>query len=87
MLCFEKIGDMVYKKFIDERLKPNSTKLIHEPLKKVMLNTCKSSIKPKKLKINDKTKELRGNCNLFARCALIRGQRDIGMKVVVGIMS
>ena len=60
----------------------NSTKSIHEPLKKVMLNTCKSAIKPKKLKINDKTKELRGNCNLFARCALIRGQRDIDMKVV-----
>ena len=84
MLCFEKTGNMVYKQFIDERLKPNSTKSIHEPLKKVMLNTCKSAIKPKKLKINDKTKELRGNCNLFARCALIRGQRDIEMKVVVG---
>ena len=69
MLCFEKTGNMVYKQFIDERLKPNSTKSIHEPLKKVMLNTCKSAIKPKKLKINDKTKELRGNCNLFARCA------------------
>ena len=47
-----------------------------------MLNTCKSAIKPNKLKNNDKTKELRGNCNLFARCALIRGQRDIDMKVV-----
>ena len=84
MLCFEKTGNMVYKQFINELLKPNSTKSIHEPLKKVMLNTCKSAIKPKKLKINDKTKELRGNCNLFARCALIRGQRDIDMKVVVG---
>ena len=58
MLCFEKIGDMVYKQFIDERLKPKSTKSIHEPLKKVMLNTCKSSIKTKKLKINDKIKGL-----------------------------
>ena len=33
MLCFEKTGNMVYKQFIDERLKPNSTKSIHEPLK------------------------------------------------------
>ena len=41
MLCFEKTGNMVYKQFIDERLK--STKSIHEPLKKVMLNTCKSA--------------------------------------------
>ena len=84
MLCFEKTGNMVYKQLIDERLKPNSTKSIHEPLKRVMLNTCKSAINPRKLKINDKTKKLRGNCNLFARCALIRGQRDIDMKVVVG---
>ena len=38
MLCFEKTGNMVYKQFIDE------------PLKKVMLNTCKSAIKPKKVK-------------------------------------
>ena len=49
-----------------------------------MLNTCESAIKPKKLKINDETKKLRTNCNLFARCALIKGQRDIEMKVVVG---
>ena len=84
MLSFEKTGNLVYKQFIDERLKPDSTKSIHEPIKKVMLNTCKSAIKPDKLKINDKTKELRGNCNLFARCALIRGQRNINMKVIVG---
>ena len=84
MLSFEKTGNLVYKQFIDERLKPDSTKSIHEPIKKVMLNTCKSAIKPKKLKINDKTKELCGNCNLFARCALIRGQRNINMKVIVG---
>ena len=43
-----------------------------------------TQVKPKKLKINKQTKELRGNCNLFARCALIRGQREIEMKVVVG---
>ena len=84
MLSFEKTGNLVYKQFIDERLKPDSTKSIHEPIKKVMLNTCKSAIKPKKLKINDKTKELRGNCNLFSRCALIRDQRNINMKVIVG---
>ena len=49
-----------------------------------MLNTYESAIKPKKLKINDETKKLRANFNLFARCVLIRGKRDIDMKVVVG---
>ena len=49
-----------------------------------MLKTCKSAIKPRKIKVNDKTKKLRGNCNLFARCALIQGKRNIDMKVIVG---
>ena len=74
----------VYNEFVEERLKPNSTKYINDPLKKVMLKTCKSAIKPRKIKVNDKTKELRGNCNLFARCALIQGKRNIDMKVIVG---
>ena len=38
MLSFEKTGNLVYKQFIDEHLKPDSTKSIHEPIKKVMLN-------------------------------------------------
>ena len=37
MLSFEKTGNLVYKQFIDERLKPDSTKSIHGPIKKVML--------------------------------------------------
>ena len=75
LLSFEETGNKVYKQFVDERLKPESTKSIHEPIKKIMLQTCKSAIKGKKIKVNDKTKELRGNCNLFARCALIQGKR------------
>ena len=71
MLSFEKTGNLAYKQFIDKRLKPDSTKSIHEPIKKIMLNTCKSAIKTKKLEI--------------ARCALIRGQRNINMKVIVGV--
>ena len=74
----------VYNEFVEERLKPNSTKSITDPLKKVMLKICKSAIKPRKIKVNEKTKELRGNCNLFARCALIQGKRNIDMKVIVG---
>ena len=28
--------------------------------------------------------ELKYNCNLFARCAVLKGKRDIDMKMVVG---
>ena len=80
LLSFEETG----KQFVDERLKPESTKSIHEPIKKIMLQTCKSAIKGKKIKVNDKTKELRGNCNLFASCALIQGKRHIDMRVIIG---
>ena len=80
MLSFETTGMRVYNEFVEERLKPNSTKSITDPLKKVMLKTCKSAIKPRKIKVNEKTKELRGNCNLFVRCALIQGKRNIDMK-------
>ena len=48
-----------------------------------MLQTCKSAMKAKTFKVDDKTKELRGNCNLFARCALIQGKRNIDMKVII----
>ena len=84
LLSFEGTGNRVYKEFVDKRLKPESTKSIHEPIKKIMLQTCKSAIKAKKMKVNDKTKELRGNCNLYARCALIQGKRNIDMKVIIG---
>ena len=30
-----------------------------------------------------KTKELRGTCNLLARCALIQGKRNIDMRVII----
>ena len=79
LLSFEDIGNEFYKEFIEDRLRPDSQKSIHDPIKKVMLKTFKSAIKPKKMKINDKTKELRGNCNLFAR-----EQRKIDMKDIIG---
>ena len=84
LLSFEETGNRVYKEFVDERLKPESTKSINEPIKKIMLQTCKSAIKAKIVKVNDKTKELGGNCNLFARCALIQWKRNIDMKVIIG---
>ena len=69
----------MYKQFI----KSESTKSIHEPIKKIMLQTCKSAMRVKKVKADDKTKELRGNCNLFVRCALIQGKKNIDMRVII----
>ena len=78
-------GQIYSEKITEDLLSFEKTgKSIHEPIKKIMLQTCKSAIKAKKIKVNDKTKELRGNCNLFARCALIQGKRHIDMRVIIG---
>jgi len=81
---FEETGSNLYKEFVEERLGPNRKISILDPIKKVKLETCKASTMKKKIKINDKIIELRGNCNLFARCALMQQQRDINMKEVIG---
>ena len=74
----------MYKEFLTQRLQQGSTKSILDPLKKVNLKTCKSVNKKHTIKVHDKMVELRGNCNLFARCALMQKQRDIDMKKGVG---
>jgi hypothetical protein len=84
LLSFEDVGNEKYVEFVDERLKSDSQRSILDPIKKVNLNNFKSAIKSRKIKIDDKTKELRVICNLFARCALLKGQRNIDMKQIVG---
>ena len=56
LLTFENVGNQKYIEFVDERLKVNSQKSILDPIKKVNLKTCKSAIKSRKIKIDDKTK-------------------------------
>ena len=73
LLSFESVGCALYKEFVEKRLRPESTKSILEPLKKANLKTCKFANKPRKMKVHDKIVELRENCNLFARCALLKG--------------
>ena len=80
IVSFEDIGEDLYRQFVNERLKPES----ESPLQKANLKTCKSTNKKKTMKIRDKVVELRKNCNLFARCALMQKQRNIDMKEVVG---
>ena len=53
-------------------------------MKKANVKTCKSANKRKKIEVNDKVVELKNNCNLFGKCAVIKGKRDIDMKIVVG---
>ena len=65
-------------------MKPESAISIVSPLQKANLKTCKSANKKKTMKVRDKVVELRENCNLFARCALMQKQRNIDMKEVVG---
>ena len=81
--CESTVKEM-YETFVTERLQPDSKVEIFAPLKKVKVKTCKAANKTRTVKVHDKIVELQSNCNLFARCALIQGKRDIDMKVVVG---
>ena len=84
ILRVEIIGKQLYNEFVSERMQPTSTINIFAPLKKSPMKTFKSSNKSQIIKINDKVVELKENCNLFARCAVIQGTRDIDMKQLVG---
>ena len=84
MVHSESIGIDLHEKFVVERLQPKSKTSIFAPLKKANVKTCKSANRTKKNSINDKVVELKNNCNLFARCAVLTGKRDIDMRIVVG---
>ena len=84
MINCEDTGKAMYNDFVIERLQPDSKVDIFAPLKKANVKTCKTANKNRKIKVHDKIVELRSNCNLFARCAVIKGKRDIDMKIVVG---
>ena len=84
MMRSEQTGKDTNEIFIAERLQPESKVGIFAPLAKINLKTCKSANKSQKMDVNDKVVELKYNCNLFARCAVLKGKRDIDMKVVVG---
>ena len=83
MMRIEQTGKDTTEIFIVECLQPESKIGIFAPLAKVKLKTCKSVNKSQKMDVNDKVVELKYNCNLFARCAVLKGKRDIDMKVVV----
>ena len=80
----EETGDILYRECIAQRLQVDSTVNIFDPLKKANVKTCKSANKKTKTKVHDRVVQLQENCNLFARCALIQGKRDIDMKEIIG---
>ena len=85
ILKVETIGKKMYKDFIGERMKPDSTINIFDPLKKASIKTFKSANKSKSIKVNSKIVDLKENCNLFSRCAVIQEKRRIDMKELIGI--
>ena len=79
ILQVEQIGKQLYNDFVEERMQPNNSVSIFAPLRKCPIKTFKSSNKSQTMKINDKVVELKENCNLFVRCAVIQGTRNIDM--------
>ena len=81
ILRVEIIGKQLYNELVSERMQPASTVNIFAPLKKSHMKTFKSSNKSQLMKVNDKVVELKQNCNLFARFAVIQGTRNIELTV------
>ena len=76
MINCEDTGKAMYNDIVIERLQPDSKVDIFAPLKKANVKTCKTANKNRKMKVHNKI--------VFARCAVIKGKRDIDMKIVVG---
>ena len=73
-----KIGEELYESFLVDRLQEDSKTDVYAPLKKVSLKLFTSANKSKKMKVNDRIVELKGSCNLFAKCAILKDTRDSG---------
>ena len=72
LIAVEQLGNNLLDEFVKERMQPESEKSIFDPIRR-------SSVKifPLKLKVYNKVIELKENCNLFARCALVKDKRNI----------
>ena len=62
----------------------NLPEKIFDPIKRSSAKTIISSDKPLKLKVHDKSIEPKENCDLFARCALVKNKTNIDMRTVAG---
>ena len=73
-------GQALYEHFIKERLQPDSTFGLFEPLTKAKIKTFNTFNKKKSVKLEDKVVILKGNCHFF-----ISQSRGIDMKDVIGM--
>ena len=79
-----KKGQELRVTFYDERLKPDSKIGLLAKLKRSGIKTCKSDNKAVNIKYKDKVATLKEENLFISRIAMIRGQRDIDMKSVIG---
>ena len=81
----EQKGSGKFDDFVESRLKTRSTN-VWEPMKKLSLKTTwKSSLKETKLKVGDKTVELKEDRGLFARMLIVANSRpEISLEDTIG---
>ena len=84
LIVVEQLGNNLSDEFVKERMQPENEKSIFGPIKRSSVKTFTSSNKSLKLKVDDKVIDLKENCNLFARCALVKDKRNIDMRTVIG---
>ena len=76
--------DQVFDELVESRLKTRSTNF-WDPMKKLSLKTWKSSLKETKLKVGDKTVELKEDRGLFARMLISANSRpEISLEDTIG---
>ena len=80
----EKVGSETLEEFLESRLKTQRIN-VWDPMKKVSLKTWKTTLKETKLKVGDKTVELKEDRGLFARMLIVANSRpDISLETTIG---
>ena len=84
VLC-ESIGERCYEMFVEERMKPESTVSIWDPLKKLKLGTFSSMNKRIQSKVGSKVVEIKQSRGLLGRIALVsKSNRDFDLQEMIG---
>ena len=80
----EQKGSEKFDEFIESRLKTRNTNF-WDPMKKLSLKTWKSSLKETKIKVGEKTVELKEDRGLFARMLIVANSRpEISLENTIG---
>ena len=79
----EKEGSETLEEFLESRLKTQRINVC-DPMEKVSLKAWKTSLKDTKLKVGDKTAELKEDRGLFARMLIVANSRpDISLETTI----